>query len=54
MASAIAMDKDMTKRVLAQHGIPVVKGTSVTRWMWTTDQDEVLREIGQTLKFPCS
>jgi len=52
MASAIAMDKDMTKRVLAQHGIPVVKGTSVTRWMWTTDQDEVLREIGQTLKFP--
>lgn len=52
MASAIAMDKDMTKRVLAQHGIPVVKGTSVTRWMWTTDRDEVLREIGQTLKFP--
>ncbi len=52
MASAIAMDKDMTKRVLAQHGIPVVKGTCVSRWMWDTDRDEVLKEIRKTLQFP--
>jgi D-alanine-D-alanine ligase len=52
MSSAIAMDKDMTKRVLAQHGIPVVKGTCVTRWMWDTDREEVLREIRETLTFP--
>jgi len=52
MASAVAMDKDMTKRVLAQHGIPVVKGTCVTRWMWDTDRDEVLKEIYETLPFP--
>jgi D-alanine-D-alanine ligase len=52
MASAIAMDKDMTKRVLAQHGIPVVKGTCVSRWMWDTDRDEVLKEIRETLQFP--
>ncbi|HOS98004.1 MAG TPA: D-alanine--D-alanine ligase family protein [Deltaproteobacteria bacterium] len=52
MASAIAMDKDMTKRVLAQHGIPVAKGTCVTRWMWDTDRDEVLREIADTLTLP--
>jgi D-alanine-D-alanine ligase len=52
MASAIAMDKDMTKRVLAQHGIPVVKGTCVSRWMWDTDRDEVLKEIRETLHFP--
>lgn len=52
MASAIAMDKDMTKRVLAQHGIPVVKGTCVTRWMWDTDRAEVIKEILDTLGFP--
>lgn len=52
MSSAIAMDKDMTKRVLAQHGIPVVKGTCVSRWMWDTDREEVLREIRDTLGFP--
>ncbi|HNU73212.1 MAG TPA: D-alanine--D-alanine ligase family protein [Deltaproteobacteria bacterium] len=52
MSSAIAMDKDMTKRVLAQRGLPVVKGVSVTRWMWDTDRSEVLKEIGETLRLP--
>lgn len=52
LASAIAMDKDVTKRILAQRGIPVVKGTCVTRWMWDTDREEVLSEIHQTLGFP--
>jgi D-alanine-D-alanine ligase len=52
MASAIAMDKDMTKRVLAQHGLPVVKGVCLTGWMWGTDRQEVLDEIFETLKFP--
>ena len=52
MASSIAMDKDMTKRVLAQHGIKVVKGTCVTRWMWDTDKEEVIEEIAETLSFP--
>jgi len=52
MASAIAMDKDMTKRVFAQWGIPVVKGTCITKWMWQTDRDEVLAEISDTLTLP--
>ena len=52
MASSIAMDKDMTKRILAQHGIPVVKGTCVSRWMWDTDREEVLKEIRDTLHLP--
>ena len=52
MASAVAMDKDMTKRVLAQWGIPVVKGTCVTARMWETDREEVLKEIDETLKYP--
>jgi D-alanine-D-alanine ligase len=46
------MDKDMTKRILAQHGIPVVKGTCVSKWMWDTDREEVLKEIKDTLHLP--
>ena len=49
-ASAIAMDKDITKRVLAQAGLPVVKGTCVTRWMWETARPEVMQEIATSLK----
>ncbi len=52
MSSAIAMDKDMTKRVLAQRGLPVVKGVCVNKWMWETDREEVLDEIAETLQFP--
>ncbi|MEN6475036.1 MAG: D-alanine--D-alanine ligase family protein [Syntrophaceae bacterium] len=48
-ASAIAMDKDTTKRVLAQAGLPVVKGACVTRWMWDTDRSEVMQEIASSL-----
>jgi len=52
MSSSIAMDKDMTKRVLAQRGIPVVKGTCVSKWMWDNTKEEVLKEISETLSLP--
>lgn len=52
MASAIAMDKDMTKRVLSQQGIPVVKGTCISRWMWDHDREEILKEISDSLRKP--
>ncbi|MFY9398971.1 MAG: D-alanine--D-alanine ligase family protein [Desulfomonilia bacterium] len=52
MSSAIAMDKDMTKRVLAQRGLPVVKGVSVTGWIWNIDRSEVIKEISESLKTP--
>jgi D-alanine-D-alanine ligase len=52
LSSAIAMDKDVTKRALAQRGLPVVKGVCVSSWMWKTDQEEVLDEITETLEFP--
>ncbi len=48
-ASAIAMDKDATKRILAQAGLPVVKGTCITRWMWETARKEVMEEIASSL-----
>ncbi len=52
MSSAIAMDKDMTKRVLAQRGLPVVKGVCVSKWMWKTDREEVLDEISESITYP--
>lgn len=52
MSSAIAMDKDMTKRILAQRNIPVVKGTSVSAWMWQTDRPEVMKEIKKSFRYP--
>ncbi|HOM29430.1 MAG TPA: D-alanine--D-alanine ligase family protein [Deltaproteobacteria bacterium] len=52
LASAVAMDKDVTKRILAQRGITVVKGTCLTKWMWGVDRGEILSEIAQTLKPP--
>ncbi len=51
-ASAIAIDKDLTKRILSQRGIPVVKGTCVSAFMWQASRDEVLGEIETTLKHP--
>ncbi len=51
-ASAVSMDKDLTKRILSQRGIPVVKGTCLTNVMWESSRDEVLAEIRQTLKLP--
>lgn len=52
MASAIAMDKDMTKRILAQRGIPVVKGTCVTRWMWDNSRQDAISELMQSIELP--
>jgi len=49
-ASAIAMDKDITKRILAQAGLPVVKGTCISRWMWETARAEVMEEIATSLQ----
>jgi D-alanine-D-alanine ligase len=52
MASSIAMDKDMTKRILSQRDIPIVKGTCVNACMWETHREEVLNEIKDFQHFP--
>jgi D-alanine-D-alanine ligase len=51
-ASAIAMDKDLTKRILKQQGLPVVHGTCVARHEWKTEREEMLREIKNSIEFP--
>lgn len=52
LASAIANDKQMTKVVLRQHGVPVVEAVDVRRVDWFDDPDAVVREVEATLEYP--
>ena len=51
-ASAIAMDKDLTKRLLKQQGLPVVHGTCVAQYAWKTGREKILNEIKESIEFP--
>lgn len=50
-ASAVAMDKVLTKQVLAQEGIPLVASTWFTKREWLDDSTLVRKRIAK-LKFP--
>jgi D-alanine-D-alanine ligase len=43
--SAIAMDKDVTKRLQKKQGLPVAHGTCVSQYAWKMEREEILREI---------
>ncbi len=52
MASAIAIDKPMTKTVLRANGIPVLDGFTVTRQTWLQDREGMLDRIEGALAYP--
>jgi D-alanine-D-alanine ligase len=52
LASAIAMDKDVTKRILKQRGLPVVHGTCVNKYSWLRERSEIIKEIGDSIAMP--
>lgn len=52
LASAVSMDKDMTKRILAREGLPVVRGAAVDTLTWQTSREDVMEEIIGSLKLP--
>jgi len=52
LASAIAMDKDMTKRVLKESGIPIIPGISIYKKEWTGKKEETLGRILASFKPP--
>lgn len=52
LASAIANDKQMTKIVLRQHGVPVVDSLGVTRADWFDDPDSVVQRVREQLDYP--
>lgn len=52
LGSAVQMDKDVTKRLLAAAGLPVVPGTCVRLHSWRTDPEGVARSIAGELGLP--
>ncbi len=52
LASAIAMDKEMTKRVLKESNIPVVPGTSVQKKQWAESREDTLKRIAGSFDLP--
>ncbi len=52
MASAIGMDKVMTKIVLMQNGLPVVDYVAFTRKEWIGDHDGVIERIEAAFPYP--
>lgn len=52
LGSSAGMDKDCTKRLLRDRGIPVVPWITVTRLQWKTQQTEILRRIDDEIQYP--
>ncbi|MCD6569140.1 MAG: D-alanine--D-alanine ligase [Deltaproteobacteria bacterium] len=52
LASAMANDKDMTKRILAEKGMPVVPGMCIKKFIWATSKDDIIGEVEKRLTFP--
>ena len=52
MASAIAIDKPMTKTLLAAQGIPVLEGLTFTRQQWLKVRDAVIAKVEEGFGYP--
>ncbi|MFC1959088.1 D-alanine--D-alanine ligase family protein [Chloroflexota bacterium] len=52
MASAIAIDKPMTKKILRAEGLPVLADLVVTRQQWIDDRDAVVARIEEKFAYP--
>lgn len=52
LASAVCMDKDTAKMVLARHGVPYVPSLTVERWMWRKQREAVLGRLAAEIEFP--
>lgn len=52
LASAMANDKDMTKRILTEKGISVVPGMCIKKPRWATSKDDIIGEIMDCLTLP--
>jgi len=53
LGSAVGMDKITMKKVFAHHGLPQVEWTGLTRRQWEGDPKARIREIEDTLGYPC-
>lgn len=53
LASSLAMDKLMTKAVLAEAGIPVVPYIGINRKAYIKEPEVVLKRVSKEIRFPC-
>jgi D-alanine-D-alanine ligase len=53
LASAIGMDKDMTRRILAAAGIRVPRYLAVSEKTWQEQREEMEKKVKETLGYPC-
>jgi len=53
LASAIGMDKDMTRRILASAGIPVPRYLAISEKTWQGQREEMEKVIEETFGYPC-
>jgi D-alanine-D-alanine ligase len=52
LGSAVGMDKDVSKRLCQEAGIPVVPWVTVHRWKWEQQPEAVKAEIEQKFEYP--
>lgn len=52
LGSAIGMDKDVSKRLCQDAGIPVVPWVTVHRWRWEKEPQAVKAEIDASFEYP--
>jgi D-alanine-D-alanine ligase len=52
LGSAIGMDKDVSKRLCQDAGIPVVPWVTVHRWQWEKEPDAVKASIEEKFAYP--
>jgi D-alanine-D-alanine ligase len=53
LGSAIGMDKDVSKRLVRESGIPVVNWLTVTKHLWNSEKEGIKNEIADKIGFPC-
>jgi len=52
LGSALAMDKDVAKRLMKAAGMPVVPWMAVPRWRWEKEPEAVRAEIEKEFEYP--
>ena len=52
LGSAIGMDKDVSKRLCQEAGIPVVPWVTIQRWSWEKEPEAVRAEIEGKFEYP--
>lgn len=53
IGSSIGMDKDVTKRLLKEAGIPVVEYIKIARHEWIGSREDYVNQVREHLGFPC-